>query len=665
MSSTPLLVKQLSNTSHLSAAQPQPRGYTLYITRNNKKTYQITSLVKRILSFLLCVLLCCSGAWAAPTKKKATQHKRLTKNYVNVPLKDVLHDIAKRTDYQLDLSNVELDEAMPVTRRFKDVSAASAIKKILGKQYVVKAKRNTIYITNIPVPPTTYEVRGTTPSAVEEDEEKITYTYQDTTYSVSCRTITQRIDAPVTTPAILPAKHYILAGAGLGYGSMGYALKDAENNKVGSNHGDLQGQIQVEYAYYFHQNWGVYVGLGFSAFGSYGVLNNTNTWTSQGDSDGEQYDHLALTHDWKEQQITHIVDLPIGIQCQYPINDDNLRIYGGLGVRVGVPVYNKLALRSGTLEHQGYYPQWNMLIREGEGNMTGDRDFYTETIGEQWSTDRQSLEQKKISLAVEANIGVMVPMTQQLDLLCGLYCQVGTLNLNPTAQADRNDIGWQQSGNIPSAKHYEDAAMAYRNHTFMNEYNGLLSTNLATATRPWGVGLTVGIAWHHIEKAKTPEPTYTKIQQCDTTFALQPRQEIVQKPKKEAAKQIVQVMRKSVIWFDVNSTDPKLEPADVLDKLAAVLIANPEQQIIISGHASKEGSARKNRILSEQRAGVIADMLVEKGVNRNQLRVEAHSSDIEYTVSEGTTHTIALDRRVEIIPLEDGKPVQEIQILQK
>ena len=57
--------------------------------------------------------------------------------------------------------------------------------------------------------------------------------------------------------------------------------------------------------------------------------------------------------DWHEQQITHIVELPIGVQCMYPLNEDNLRLQAGIGLRVGVPVYSKWALKSGAIEHVG------------------------------------------------------------------------------------------------------------------------------------------------------------------------------------------------------------------------------------------------------------------------------------------------------------------------
>ncbi len=591
----------------------------------------------RFLLFLLCLLLSVGGAQAA---QKKTQHKKLTKTYTNVPLKDVLHDIGKRTDYVIDYSDAELDLAAPVNKKFKETSAVSAIKKIIGKQYVVKAKKSVIRITNVPVPPTTYTSAALQPSEIIETEEQIIKTYQDTTFSVSCKTMTKRIE-PAERPAPKPTQkgHYVQAMLGAGYGSMGYTLKDAEGNKTGKNLGDFQGLLQLQYAYYFHENWGFNIGVAFSGYGSYGVLNNTNRWDNQGDSDGEQYNHLALTHDWKEQQITHIVELPIGIQCQYPLNDDNLRLYAGLGVRVGMPVYSKWLLRSGSLEHQGEYPQWGMLIREGEGGMTGDKDFYTETWSD-FGTDRHDLNLKKVALAADAKLGLMIPLNKQVDLLCGLYFQMNCLNLNNETQSE---IGWRQA----------EAEKSYRQHFFMNEYKGEIASTMVKAVRPWGAGLTIGISWHHIEKPKPAEPTYEKFQLCDTTYTLQSRQEVIQKPKKEAAKQIVRLMHKSVIWFDVNSVEPKLEPKDILDKIAAVLLENPDQKIIVSGHASKEGNARKNRILSEKRAQAVADMLIAKGVAASQIQVESHSSDIAYDAGDGSVHTIALDRRTEIIPIDD------------
>lgn len=591
----------------------------------------------RLLSVLLCLLLTLGGVEAA--QKKKTAYKKLTHTYVNTPLAETLQDIGKRTGYTVDFADADIDFGQVVNHKFKETSAVAAVKKILGKQYVVKSKRGVIRITNIPVPPTVWQQTAVEPYSIEEDAEKIVKTYLDTAWSVTCRTQTHLVESDTVVVPVLTRKgHYVQAMLGLGYGSMGYVLRDADANKTGRNTGDMQGLLQVQYAWYFHENWGMTAGLALSGYGSYGILDNRNEWEEYegnaiGDSDGEQYTHYALTHQWREQQITHIVELPVGIQCQYPLNEKHLRLYAGAGVRVGMPVYNKWMLKSGTVEHQGYYPQWGMSV-SGQA----DRDFYTETIGEDFAKDRHDLRLKPIALTIGADVGVLVPLSGQLDLMCGVYFQMNCLDVNGES---KQPIGWQQPDRSD-----------YRQHAFMNPYRGELASDMASAVRPWGIGLKVGISWHHVEKPRKPEPVYERILLCDTVFSVSERKETVMKPKQEAARQIVRLMNKSVIWFDVNSIEPKLEPADILDRIAAVLVENPEQKIIVSGHASKEGNARKNRILSEQRAQVVADLLVAKGAKSEQISVEAHAADMAYDAGDGTEHSIALDRRTEIIPVE-------------
>ena len=194
----------------------------------------------------------------------------------------------------------------------------------------------------------------------------------------------------------------------------------------------------------------------------------------------------------------------------------------------------------------------------------------------------------------------------------------------------------------------------------MNPYAGMLSSTMTGAEHPWGVGVKVGLRWHVPEssgKSKTVKKETQELREevrqiCDTTMTLTRRTETFVKTPKESTERLAQLMQKSVIWFDVNSTVPKLKPADILDRIAAILIANPEQVVIVSGHASQEGNATRNRLLSEKRAQVIADLLVSKGVRREQLRVEAHAAEQAYDPGDGSTsHAISLDRRTEIIPV--------------
>lgn len=579
---------------------------------------------------------------------------------------DVLQDIGKRCDYKIDYSEADVDLAAPVTRKFKEVGATTAIKKILGKQFVVKAKKGTIYITNVPQPPVTYQVVAAIPVDTIEDEEKIIKVYVDTAVAVKCRTQTRKIEPEeLPAPALTGKGHYLQAFLGLGYGSLGYKLQKTDNtDKVGKNLGDFQGSFQLQYAYYFHENWGVTAGFALSDYGSYGRLDYDFRWEEVpgGDSEGENYIHHVTTSDWTERQNTFMVEVPVGIQCMYPLNDDNLRFYAGVGLHFGFPVVSRWRLHSGSIAHEGEYPQWGMYIKEGVGGMDASRDFYSETVGDVgFGKEKHRLDLKSFSLGVNADMGVVVPLVEQVDLLCGVYFRMYCMDMNNSAP--RADLGWS---NVDADMVYDASGIitnpAYRRHTFMNEYNGMLSSSAADKVLPWGVGLKVGVQWHHKPKPKKPEPVYEKLQVCDTTYTMVERRETVLKPKKEAAKKIIQILHRSVIWFDVNSTQPKIRPADLLDQLAVVLLASPEQQIVISGHASKEGNARRNLILSEKRAQAVADLLIAKGVSPKQLVVEAHSSDVQYTVSEGETYTIALDRRVEIIPLENGQRVTEVVV---
>lgn len=596
-------------------------------------------IMRRIFYTILLVLLAVMTALPvdAATKKKST-HKKISKTFKDVPTQQVLEEIGAKCDYTIDYSAADIDLEAPVTVRLKDASASSALKKVLGKAFVIKPKKNVITITNLPVPPTIINSPALTVSRIEEDETKIVKIYEDTTRSIQCRTLSRKIDgaAPVA-PKPTGKGHYLQFALGAGYGSMGYHLTDPNmGDKVGTNLGDFQGTAQLQYAYFFTENWGFSLGLGFSGYGSYGVLNHPFSWTGQEDTDGEVYTHMAIPDSWKEQQVTHIAEVPVAIQFMYPVNDKNVRLYGGFGVKVGMPVMNSWGLKNGSVAYEGFYPQHGLQL----DYTTGKPDFFVEQIGTDFQEDRHPQKLNPVAVAATADLGFAIPVGKKTDLLIGAYFQMNALDLYEK-DAVKPDMGFRQDGKTHTPAYAQ-----------MPEYAGMMNTSLAGAVRPWGAGLKIGLQWHPGKKKQTVKPQFERYDVCDTTMTLTERKETVMKPKKEAAKEIVRLMQKAVIWFDVNSTEPKLEPADILDKVVDVLKQNPKQKVIVSGHASKDGNARRNRILSEKRAQAVADLMIEKGANPDQISVEAHASDVEYQVSEGMTHTIELDRRTEIIPVE-------------
>lgn len=605
--------------------------------------------LKKIVLLML-VLWPCVAMGASSSK-----HKTFTHKYKDARLTVVLEDIARRTDYQLRYDEADMDAERRVTASFKDVSARSAYKRLIGKEYDIMVKKSVITITRKPLPPTVYTHVAVAPTRVEDDSLMTIRVYEDTTFSVSCKKVTQVTETreewdakqkkkkAVETPK---GKCFLQVSTGLGYGSLGARMTDvsalsmtsapseAQSAKTVGNFG---GNLQVAMAYYFHDNWGALAGVGFSGYGSTSTLNIEKQWAGQKDSDGEPYNHIARTTDWRERQILNMIDIPLAIQCRYPIKKSKVSVFADAGLLIGIPLHPTYQLREGTLRHSGYYPQWKMLMMEG----LEDRDFYSETVEHDFSGARERMSIAPVSVGVMADAGVLVPLTPQLDLMLGAFFR---MSCNDMRRAG-DEMGWQQSD--------YSGPMAYRNHTFMNQYAGTIGSEYTQSVRPFQVGVRVGISWTPKKKPVQGPPFYELVERCDTTYTLALRCDTTLKPQTTAAKQIVRIMEKSVIWFALDSYVPILEPADMLDRIAEVLIANPGQRIQVNGHASREGNALRNQRLSENRAKAVARLLMEKGVPQSQIQVQAFGTTIEYQVEEGREHTISLDRRVEIIPIND------------
>ena len=487
---------------------------------------------------------------------------------------------------------------------------------------------------------TTKSVPATSPSQDIEKKTEIIHVYMDTTYTYTTKTVKNEILQAVDTSWTRKG-HYLQGLVGAGYGSMGYGLKDLYNGLQNArNNGGFNWLAQFNYVYYFHENVGFMVGLMAEQVTSYSVLNGTKIWSSNGDSDnGEEYSHIVTMNNWKERQTSFLLGLPIGFQFQYPImrmpkvthRNNQLRIYADVAAKVNYLVGQKYNLVSGSISHVGEYAKWGLTLDEQIGI---DRDYYTETIGQSkgWMTNKQNLSIKNISVDGMLDFGFMIPLKEHLDLMVGLYANYTFNNLR---DGNGKEIGWRN-----------DEETGYRQHTFMETYEGVIATDFVAAVRPWDVGVKVGISWN--TPAKKPKKYETLVTR-DTAYTLSRREEVENIPV--AAKKINDIMKKSVIWFPFDSDVPKLQPADVIDKIAAVLIEHPEQMVLVYGHASKEGSLEYNQNLSERRAASIVRLLKKKGVPSDQIVSKGFSYTQQYDDSENPYHDISLDRRVEIIPV--------------
>ncbi len=98
---------------------------------------------------------------------------------------------------------------------------------------------------------------------------------------------------------------------------------------------------------------------------------------------------------------------------------------------------------------------------------------------------------------------------------------------------------------------------------------------------------------------------------------------------------------KKVVYFPTWSADLDGDAQGVVDEAAAQARDHAKGTVSVAGFASTIGSHRANQLLSELRAQVVADRLMEKGVKASRLRL----------VSRGGSHFVSIpleSRRVEV-----------------
>jgi len=113
-------------------------------------------------------------------------------------------------------------------------------------------------------------------------------------------------------------------------------------------------------------------------------------------------------------------------------------------------------------------------------------------------------------------------------------------------------------------------------------------------------------------------------------------------PIKKEAKEIL-----NNIFFDTAKWDLKSESTVELNKLAALLKANPDLPIEISGHTDDVGKETDNLLLSQKRAKSVVDYLAQKGVNILKIKAEGYGKTRPY-LPNSSEENRKLNRRIEV-----------------
>jgi outer membrane protein OmpA-like peptidoglycan-associated protein len=121
----------------------------------------------------------------------------------------------------------------------------------------------------------------------------------------------------------------------------------------------------------------------------------------------------------------------------------------------------------------------------------------------------------------------------------------------------------------------------------------------------------------------------------------------------KAALAQLQVEAKSIFFTSGKaslSDAKKVETSDRLDAIKEILKNYPNAKFAINGHTDNVGNAKTNQKLSEERAKVIMDALIEKGVNPANLTSQGFGAS-KPVKSNKTAEGRAANRRTEIVYL--------------
>ena len=415
--------------------------------------------------------------------------------------------------------------------------------------------------------------------------------------------------------------HYVEAYAGIGFGSLGYGLRDP----YCSTNGSFSAILQAQYAYFFTQNWGIGAGLWLTNYTSFANIGGTYIWRDQTDTDLEQhYDHTATVRRWKERETVHALGIPISAQFQYKKDSWKVRLFAAAGIAPSFAVSKRYRVLQGEVTHSGYYPGWDLNLEDM--HEFGTKDYTKEPCAKGKMSVRSQV-------ALFADCGALFPMTKQIELFVGGYFNCV---LNDANSSEKKALGWKDD-----------------TFTFMEEYNGAYATNMASSSHPWELGVKVGIHWHYVAPDKHETVDYFDyFTRHDTLIQYIPRSDttIVERidtlTRAHIAKAAEEVEKFNKIYFDFDSYQLSAESQDYLASIVEVLNKVPDAKVSIDGHASEEGRKDYNERLAYNRAKAVAQFLIDNGLDEERVIVLGHGSLIPN--EENVNHELPLDRRVEV-----------------
>jgi len=404
--------------------------------------------------------------------------------------------------------------------------------------------------------------------------------------------------------------------------------------------------VGARYSYFFLDWLGFTTGLDYSTYNStikmQGIYVNKGMKTDMNYAyehrlkfSGDQDPNAPLST-WEENEYLGMIEIPIALSFRYKPN--KVGFISTLGLKMGFPVVGRYSYK-GTLNRYGWSDQFNYL--EKNDQYMASNESYEQTL-----TAYRKGTWSVINAEAFAEVGALFQVAERVDLSLSIYGGYCMNDVNKTDYNARQDLGFQLTNRAPQA-----------NMSSMPSYQGMIGTKAIDHINPWNVGVKIGVHIYCADKndkeraaeKKEIEQIFVRdtilmqeVYRVHDTVVVE-KEVVVRDTVRERYNELVGMLGKIVVYYKVgDSKNPQIQPANMLDEVARLMVANPELRIKVKGYASADGSRRYNEMLSENRAQTIASVLRKKGVSDKQIVLESEVS---------SSSDLDASRSVEIVPL--------------
>jgi peptidoglycan-associated lipoprotein len=103
--------------------------------------------------------------------------------------------------------------------------------------------------------------------------------------------------------------------------------------------------------------------------------------------------------------------------------------------------------------------------------------------------------------------------------------------------------------------------------------------------------------------------------------------------------------RAFIVFFEAWSAAIQPPAMEGLERVAQIAREHPRQGVLVIGHTGPRGSSQANRLLSQLRAQMVRDTLVEKGVPANRIRMVSRGPTAGFESVESRRVEVRVDDR--------------------